>query len=122
MPYVQREDNVIVGVFANLQPGFAEEWLEDDDTEVVGFLTPPSRLPDLLPYQFRAMLALSGNVAALNAYIDGLEDPAKTIARAKLDYSLSFRRDNDLVEQARQALGLTNEQLDALWTQAAAIA
>lgn len=81
-----------------------------------------NRLPDLQPYQFRAMLALSGHEADLTAWVAGLPDEARAIAQAKLDYSLSFRRDNDLVEQARQALGLTNEQLDALWTQAAAIA
>lgn len=86
--------------------------------------TPPVVLPpppDLLPYQFRAMLALSGKQAALDAYIASLPDPQKTIAQAKFDYSLSFRRDNDLVESARQALGLTNDQLDVLWARAAAI-
>ncbi len=32
MPFVQRNDTgEIVGRFANLQPGFAEEWLDDDD-------------------------------------------------------------------------------------------
>jgi len=83
---------------------------------------PPAPLPDLLPYQFRAMLALSGKQGSLDAYIAGLSDPAKTIAQAKLDYSLSFQRDNDLVLQAQQALGLTDAQLDALWEQAAQIA
>lgn len=82
---------------------------------------PPAPLPELLPYQFRAMLALSGKQADLDAYIAGLSDPAKTIAQAKLDYSLSFQRDNDLVLQAQSALGLTDDQLDALWEQAAAI-
>jgi hypothetical protein len=67
------------------------------------------------------MLALSGKQGSLDAYIAGLSDPAKTIAQAKLDYSLSFQRDNDLVLQAQQALGLTDAQLDALWEQAAAI-
>lgn len=80
-----------------------------------------TRLPDLAPYQFRAMLTLSGKDAALSSFIAALPDPQKTIAQAKLDYSLSFQRDNDLVMQAQQALALTDEQLDALWTQAAAI-
>jgi hypothetical protein len=67
------------------------------------------------------MLALSGKQAALDAYIAALPDPQKTIAQAKLDYSLTFRRDNDLVLAAQQALGLTDAQLDALWTSAAQI-
>lgn len=37
MPYVQRTDGVITGTFANLQPGFAEEFLPDDNPEVVAF-------------------------------------------------------------------------------------
>ena len=32
MPFIQRNDaGEIGGRFANLQPGFAEEWLDDDD-------------------------------------------------------------------------------------------
>lgn len=77
--------------------------------------------PELAPYQFRAMLALSGKQADLDAYIAALPDPQKTIAQAKLDYSLTFRRDNDLVLAAQQALGLTDAELDAMWAQAAAI-
>lgn len=42
MPYVSRDDNGnINGLYANLQPGFAEEYLPDDDPEVVAFFNPP---------------------------------------------------------------------------------
>ena len=42
MPYVQRDgNNAVVGVYAQAQPGYAEEWLEDDDAEVVAYLAPP---------------------------------------------------------------------------------
>lgn len=42
MPYVERDNNgVIKGCYAVLQPGYAEEWLEDNDPEVVAFLNPP---------------------------------------------------------------------------------
>lgn len=78
-------------------------------------------LPDLLPYQFRAMLLLSGKQPAFDAFVASLPDPQKTIASAKLDYSLSFHRSNDFVLAAQQAIGLTDAELDALWTQAAAI-
>ena len=38
MPYVERDNNDdITGTFANPQPGFAEEYLPDDDPEVVAF-------------------------------------------------------------------------------------
>jgi hypothetical protein len=87
--------------------------------EVNAVLAPPQ--PNLQPFQFRAMLSLSGNAGALDAYIASLPDPQKTISQAKLDYSLSFERHNELVLAAQQALGLTDAQLDALWAQAAAI-
>ncbi len=48
MPYVSRIGGVISGVYAVLQPGEAEEWLEDNDPEVVAFLTFPSP-PYILP-------------------------------------------------------------------------
>lgn len=35
MPFVSRsDDGSIVGIFANLQPGYAEEWVEDSDIPV----------------------------------------------------------------------------------------
>lgn len=121
MRYVERRNGVIVGDYANPQPGYAEEAMDEDAAEYVAYKNPPPPPPELAPYQFRAMLALSGKQAALDAYIAALPDPQKTIAQAKLDYSLTFRRDNDLVLAAQQALGLTDAQLDALWTSAAQI-
>lgn len=48
MPYVQRdENNTVNGVFANLQPGYAEEFLAEDDAEVVAYLTPVPAAPHL---------------------------------------------------------------------------
>ena len=42
MPYVSRDSNgAINGMFANKQTGFAEEYLPDDDPQVVAFLNPP---------------------------------------------------------------------------------
>jgi hypothetical protein len=46
MPYVSRNDsNAINGMYANLQPGYAEEFLPDDDPEVVAFLDQPPPQP-----------------------------------------------------------------------------
>jgi hypothetical protein len=46
MPYVQRANGKIVGVYAQRQPGYAEEWLADDDAEVLAYLNPPPPPPD----------------------------------------------------------------------------
>lgn len=41
MSYVQRSGGNIVGLYALLQPGFAEEFLADNSPEVLAFLNPP---------------------------------------------------------------------------------
>ncbi len=98
------------------------DWLAENEHTVLPALPPePEPLPNLAPYQFRAMLKLSGMQSALESWIDGLAEPANTIARAKLEFSLVFKRDNDLILSAQQVLGLTDEQLDDLWMQAHAI-
>lgn len=37
MPYIQRRNGQIIGLFENQQPGMAEEWLAADDVEVLAF-------------------------------------------------------------------------------------
>jgi len=47
MPYVQRDgSNAVCGVYAQRQEGYAEEWLEPDDPEVVAYLNPPAPTPE----------------------------------------------------------------------------
>lgn len=42
MPYVKRDEaGKVIGLFANPQPDMPEEWLEDDDPEVIAYLNPP---------------------------------------------------------------------------------
>ncbi len=38
--YVQRINGAIAGAFNWPQPGYAEEWLADDNSELVAFLAP----------------------------------------------------------------------------------
>lgn len=106
---------------ASVVPYTPEQEAEADAAYAAEQAAKASARPELAPYQFRAMLKLSGKEQQLMAVLNGLPEPAKTVALAKLEYSLQFRRDNDLVEQARQAMGLTTEALDKLWLQAAAI-
>lgn len=43
MPYVSRDgSNVINGLYANLQPGYAEEFLADDNAEVLAYVAAKS--------------------------------------------------------------------------------
>lgn len=47
MPYVERKDGKVVGLYANLQTGYAEEKLAEDHPEVVAFLNPPPTKDDV---------------------------------------------------------------------------
>lgn len=48
MPYVQRDDdNHVVGLYARLQPGFAEEWMDDP----VELWVPPPTETEILASQ-----------------------------------------------------------------------
>lgn len=80
---------------------------------------PPPELPDLEPWRFFSMLELLGKRPALDAFINALPSPQNVIAKNKLDRTLAFHRDNDLVLAAQSALGLSDADLDALWQQAA---
>lgn len=42
MPWIERNaQGAIIGSYANEQPGYAEEFLADNDAALVAFLTPP---------------------------------------------------------------------------------
>ena len=57
MPYVQRVGGVITGIYRNLQPGYAEEFLADNDAEVIAFLTVKTK---------RGLLAIITDLNALS--------------------------------------------------------
>lgn len=51
MPYVERDSgtHAIKGLYANAQEGYAEEFLADDDAEVIAYRNPPAIVPDPVP-------------------------------------------------------------------------
>jgi hypothetical protein len=123
MPYVQRTNGGVCGVYANAQPGFAEEWLGDADPAVVAYRNPPpSTNPNdypLRPDQFFAMLDIAGLTASVNAALDAISDPtAKAIAKAKFNHTQVFNRSNPLFETLKAGVGVTDAQIDAMWMQA----
>ncbi len=103
--------------------GTFDVWVKDEDGslyQVIKWMMqePPPPMPVLQPYQFFAMLEISGFKDPLYAFIDALPSPQNIIAKAKLERSLEFHRDNDLVLAAQQALKITDDVLDPLWRQA----
>lgn len=46
MPYVERDEHgTVKGCYASPQPEYAEEWLDDDDPEIIAFLNPATVVP-----------------------------------------------------------------------------
>lgn len=49
MPYVQRNnENQIIGIFSNMQEGYAEEYLDENNNEVIRFQNPLPTNAELL--------------------------------------------------------------------------
>lgn len=84
--YIQRDYNgQIVGAFANLQPGFAEESIADDAPELVKFLLPPDTTLMDANAKRDDLLALAGlRVAPLQDAVDLGAATATDIANLKL--------------------------------------
>lgn len=86
-----------------------------------------AEFPNLEPDQFWFVVRASGHEQELRDWVASLNDPgspnhdpmAWAVASAKLDFAKFFERDHPLVEAARQALGMSVEQLDDLWKYAA---
>lgn len=96
--------------------------------EKLAVLQRQSEFPNLEPDQFWFVVRASGHEQELRDWVASLNDGqspnydpmAWAVASAKLDFAKFFERDHPLVEAAREALGMTVEQLDDLWKFAAA--
>lgn len=89
-------------------------------------------LPNLEPDQFWFVVRVSGYEPDLLAWVDNMNDPGTeaepnaaydpvgwAAASAKLSHAKWFERDHPFIEDARVALGMSVEELDALWRFAA---
>ena len=71
--------------------------------------------------QARLALLGAGLLTQVEAAIDALPEPQRSAARIEWDYSSEVHRGRAFVQQLGHALGLTDQQLDDLFTQAAAL-
>lgn len=71
--------------------------------------------------QARLALLGAGLLQQVDQAISALPEPQQSAARIEWDYSSEVHRDRAFVQQLGQALGLSDEQLDALFIQAAAL-
>ena len=69
--------------------------------------------------QARLALLGAGKLALVDAAIDALPQPQRSAARIEWEYSSAVQRHNGFVEALGPALGMTPEQIDALFVAAA---
>jgi hypothetical protein len=123
--YVERDGSgAIIALYANPQEGRTDpQPLPDTDPEVAAFLNPPPPMPVLTSRQLRLGLVANGiSLPSVEAAIDAIEDEAdREVARIEWEYATTFERSHPLIEQVGSALGLTPEQIDDMWTEAATL-
>lgn len=94
------------------------------EAEVQVHLNPPPvlQVPQVVTMrQARLALLGAGLLTQVDAAIDALPEPQRSAARIEWDYSSEVHRSRAFVQQLGHALGLSDEQLDDLFTQAAAL-
>jgi len=86
---------------------------------------PPAPVPvtptSVTMRQARLALFQQGLLDKVQTAIDGMADPQKIITQISWDYATTVQRDDDLVVQLSAAMGLTNANLDTLFTLASTL-
>lgn len=90
------------------------EWVAKGN-EVEPYIPTPAPLPNLTARQLRLGLNSLGKLAVVEAAINQLPDPTKGEAKIEWEFASTFRRDHPLILQISPILGLSDEQIDAVW-------
>ena len=115
--YVSRDGSgKVSGIFANPQPGFAEEALASDNAAVLAYLAPPVPA-SVTPYQARCALLNAGLLDGVNAAVTAA---GGSMALA-WEYATMIERSSSFIAAMQGGLGLSDAQVDALFVAAAAI-
>jgi hypothetical protein len=109
---------------ANRHRQMLAEWEAEGNT--IEPYTPPEPPPldplrPLTSRQLRLGLVRHGiSLSSVETAIEAIEDPTdREVARIEWKYTTTFERSHPLVNQIGAALGLTPEQIDAMWAEAA---
>jgi len=86
------------------------------------FAAPAPRVPAAVTMRQARLALLGANLlSSVDTAIDALPEPTKSAARIEWEYSNELQRGNALVAVLTPALGLTSEQVDALFIAASAL-
>lgn len=111
---------------AERQEWGAPDLIEMTQEEVDAHLNPPPG-PPIVPQQVtraqgKAALITAGLWPAVEAYVDGIADPTeKALALVALNDTTHWQRTSPFLNTAATALGMSSEDLDNLFIQAAEI-
>lgn len=108
--YVQRDDGVVTGVYANPQAGYAEEALAVDAPEVIAYLNPPEPVPAITKAQaLLHLLSIGKTESDVLAAIATITDPTeRAVAEIEWNYRQPFRHDHPLFAALGPAVGITD--------------
>ena len=86
------------------------------------FAPPAPRVPAAVTMRQARLALLGANLlSSVDTAIDALPEPTKSAARIEWEYSNELQRGNALVAALTPALGLTSEQVDALFIAASTL-
>lgn len=97
------------------------EWLSQGNTPTPADVPPVPRITSVTMRQARLALLGAGMLSTVNNMLAGMAGAQGEAARIEWEYSQEVHRDRGLVQALRTKLGMTEAQLDALFTAAAAI-
>lgn len=117
--YVQREkDGRIKGVYANKQPGYAEESLSDDNESVIAFnnmLNAIVSSPVVTSLQLRKELSKQEKMRTdIDTYIKGAPQEIQDAWAVQS----SFKRNDPVIDGIASAVGMSAQQMDAAFSDA----
>lgn len=98
-----------------------EQWAtldQGDYDSVLAALNPPPPLPELTMRQFRLGLLAAGLLDDVNAAIEALSEPDKSVAKIEFEFASTVVRNNQFIAIMAGALGLPDNQVDDLWRMA----
>ncbi len=74
------------------------------------------------PRQIRLALTISGiSIETIDAAIEAMPEPDRSLAKIEWEYATYFARDNQLMNSMAQGLGMTEEQIDGLFSLASTL-
>lgn len=115
-------------------PEYAAQFVEVPDDAENGWMwdgetaspPPPPPPPPVVPQeitmrQARLALLAAGHLDGVQPALDALSEPQRAAAQIEWEYAATLKREHPLVLSLGTALGLSSEDVDALFVAAAAI-